>query len=86
MIYERTTTLMEAELGDELVGLEPERGLCFGFNPVAKRVWELLAEPRSYDEIKAILLAEFDVEPSECDSGLDEFLTQLVQSQLLILR
>ena len=83
MIYERTTTLMEAELGDELVGLEPNAGLCFGFNDVAKRVWQLLAVPRSVDEIRSTLLKEYDVAPDQCEADLSELLDDLVKKQLI---
>ena len=38
-VYKRRTELMEAELGDELVGLDPAAGECFGFNSVATSVW-----------------------------------------------
>ena len=74
---------MEAELGDELVALEPEGGFCFGFNSVAKRVWELLAEPRSTEELATALLEEFDVTPTECAEGLDDILGDLKKLNLI---
>ena len=83
MIYERVKSLMEAELGDELVALEPEGGVCFGFNTVAKRIWELLAEPRSPEELKSVLLQEFNVTPTECAAGLDEVLIDLKNLNLI---
>ena len=82
-IYERAKPLMEAELGDELVALEPEGGYCFGFNSVAKRIWELLAEPRSSEELKSVLLEEFDVSPGECASGVDDVLIDLTKMDLI---
>ena len=83
VIYERARTLMEAELGDELVGLEPAGGVCFGFNSVAKRVWELLAEPRSSEQLSSALLEEFDVDPIECIDGLNEVLIDLTDLKLI---
>ena len=83
LVYERAKTLMEAELGDELVGLEPEGGFCFGFNSVAKRVWELLKEPRSTEELTTVLLEEFDVTLSECATGLNEVLIDLIKMKLI---
>ena len=74
---------MEAELGDELVGLEPDRGVCFGFNSVAKRIWQLLAEPRSSEELASALLEEFDVSTIECTDGLNEVLTELADLKLI---
>jgi hypothetical protein len=86
MIYERARTLMEAELGDELVGLEPDGGVCFGFNSVAKRVWQLLSEPRSSEQLALALLKEFDVTPIECTDGLNEVLIDLTDLKLITSR
>ena len=86
LIYERTATLMEAELGDELVGLEPDAGVCYGFNDVAKRVWQLLEQPRSFEAVCTVLLDEYDVTPAECDSDLRELLADFVDKKLITVR
>ena len=74
---------MEAELGDELVGLEPEEGVCFGLNSVAKRVWQLLAVPRSSEQLASILLDEFDVTPIDCTNDLNQILKDLTDLKLI---
>lgn len=83
LIYERTAALMEAELGDELVGLEPGAGVCYGFNDVAKRVWQILEQPKSFEAIRTVLLDEYDVAPGECDSDLRELLADFVDKKLI---
>jgi hypothetical protein len=75
---------MEAELGDELVGLEPGAGICFGFNDVAKRVWQLLEQPRSFEAVKAVLLDEYDVAPDKCGAELRELLADFADKKLII--
>ena len=50
--YVRAVDLLEADIGNELVALEPEAGNCFGFNEVATVVWRKLAEPKSFDELR----------------------------------
>lgn len=45
-----------------MVLLDFERGIYYGLNPVGARVWELLAEGKSTDEIIDRLTGEFDVE------------------------
>ena len=77
---------MEAELGDELVGLEPDGGDCFGFNSVAKRVWQLLAVPRSSEQLASALMDEFEVNPIECTDGLNEILKDLTNLKLITSR
>jgi hypothetical protein len=82
-IYQRSVELLEADLNDELVALEPERGACFGFNAVAKDVWRKLAQPRSFDELQSELLAEYDVSDSDCARDLRELLDQMTNAKLI---
>ena len=83
MTYERAKQLMEAELGDEIVALEPDAGLCFGFNPVAASVWRLLDQPRTVDQLQAALLDEYDVEPERCAADLQLLLADLTERKLI---
>lgn len=86
MIYERATSLMEAELGDELVGLQPDAGLCYGFNGVAKRVWRLLDQPQSFEALETVLLDEYNVAPDKCAAELRELLADFIDKKLIIAR
>ena len=81
--YRRATDLMEAELGDELVALQPDLGLCFGFNNVATDVWKQLDTPKSFDDLKAYLLAGYEVGEQECSSDLEELLKQMIEKGLV---
>ncbi|RST30806.1 PqqD family protein [Sphingomonas ginkgonis] len=83
MMYRRNIALLEAELGPELVALAPEDGVCFGFNAVAASVWKLLERPRSFDEIKAGLLAEYEVGDEQCGNELRVLLADLQQRKLV---
>jgi Coenzyme PQQ synthesis protein D (PqqD) len=64
--YVRAVSLIEAELGDELVALDPEAGSCFGFNPVAASVWRLLEQPRTADELHTELMNDYVVGETQC--------------------
>lgn len=83
LVYERATHLLEADLGDELIALDAEGGYCFGFNPVAKNVWRQLAIPKSFDDIKEALLAEYDVDSLQCQTELRNLLDNLVEKGLV---
>jgi Coenzyme PQQ synthesis protein D (PqqD) len=76
-IYSRATDLMEAELGDELVALDPNAGECFGFNNVATSVWRCLEQPKTFDQLRNALLEEYDVEPEQCERELKALLDDL---------
>jgi hypothetical protein len=83
LIYERAASLLEADLGDELMALDVEGGTCFGFNPVATGVWRHLTSPKSFDELKEALLAEYDVSSEQCSQELRELLDDLVEKGLI---
>ena len=74
---------MEAELGDELVALNPQEGECFGFNEVATSVWRQLAQPRTFEQIRDALLAEYDVGEKQCSIELLELLDHLTAKGLV---
>lgn len=82
-VFMRARQLLEAELGDELVALEPLGGQCFGFNGVATSVWRLLEQPRSRVELEQALLAEYEVGPEQCATELAELLDELVAKGLV---
>ena len=81
--YRRATDLMEANLGDELVALDPKGGECFGFNSVATSVWRELRQPKSFDELREVLLGEYDVDPEQCTRELREPLDDLFAKGLV---
>lgn len=83
MIYRRAAKLMEAEIGDELVALDPEQGNCFGFNSVATSVWRSLDQPRSFEQLRDALVGEFDVGADQCTEELRELLGDMVAKRLI---
>jgi hypothetical protein len=74
---------MEAELGDELVALDPKAGECFGFNSVATSVWRNLEQPRSFEQLRDALLDEYEVEPERCSDELEALLQDLTARGLV---
>jgi hypothetical protein len=75
--YERAVDLLEADIGNELVALEPAAGNCFGFNEVATVVWRSLAEPKSFDELRDGLIADYDVSSEQCSAELKALLDEM---------
>jgi hypothetical protein len=75
---------MEAELGDELVALDPNAGDCFGFNSVATSVWRQLQEPRTFEELRDALLQEYEVDQQRCARELQELLDDMSARGLIV--
>jgi hypothetical protein len=82
-VYLRAVELLEADVNDELVALEPKQGTCFGFNSVAKDIWRKLERPRSFAELKSELLAEYDVDDEQCTRDLRQLLEEMSEAKLI---
>jgi hypothetical protein len=78
-MFAQATSLLQAEVDDELVALDVRLGKCFGFNPVATSVWKLLAHPRSFAELRRELLEGYDVDAERCTEELAALLHELVE-------
>lgn len=82
-VYKRTIDLMEAELGDELVALDPNAGECFGFNSVATSVWRELKTPKTFEQLRNALLNEYEIGADQCSLELEELLDDLTAKGLV---
>jgi hypothetical protein len=76
-MYKQAVELMEADIGNELVALEPQAGNCFGFNEVATVVWRRLAEPKSFDQLRDSLVEDYDVSAEQCSRELRALLDEM---------
>ena len=70
-------------LAGEAIVLDLGAGVYYSLNPVAARVWELVRQPRTVDEILATLLAEYDVDAARCERDVTQLLRDLAARQLL---
>lgn len=82
-IYRRAVELLEADINDELVALEPTKGACFGFNSVAKDIWRKLERPRTFDELRNALLGEYEVSEDQCTEELRGVLDDMSRANLI---
>jgi len=76
----RTARPLEAEVGDELVALDPRGEDSFELNAVANTVWCRLAQPRTFDQLRDELLAEYDVSSDQCTRELRKLLDDLIRT------
>ncbi len=71
-------------LGEEAAILHMSRGIYYGLDPVGARVWNLLQQPRSVEEIREILFAEYEVEQDRCQADLLDLLEGVCKASGLI--
>lgn len=71
------------KVGEEMVLLDFERGIYYGLNPVGARVWELLTEGKSTDEIIDLLTDEFDVQRTDAKDDVMALVDDLAANGLV---
>ena len=82
-VYQRKPDVISSKLEDQLVMMDIEKGKYFSMNPVASKVWELLEEPSSVNELCDKLLNEFEVSKEQCFNEVLELLGKMKELDLL---
>ncbi len=80
---QRANHTISAEYHDSLIMLDPVRGKYLELNPVAKRIWELIEEPITVDDLASILLKEYNVPFQRCFEETREILEKMMALELL---
>jgi RNA polymerase-interacting CarD/CdnL/TRCF family regulator len=81
--YCRNSEIIDGALDDNLVMMHIGKGKYFGLNPVGKRIWEILEQPKRFEEITDILQAEFEVTPEQCKTDVQEFLDKMEKTDII---
>lgn len=79
----RSENSIFAEAEDETVMLNLETNSYYGLDPIASRIWELVAQPTSIADICAKLQQEYDVDADTCRQDVVELLNDLIAEQLV---
>ena len=73
-------------LGEESAILHVGTSMYYGLDPVGTKIWELLRQPRSIDELRDAVLREYEVEAERCERDLLDFLTKMREEGLIEVR
>lgn len=80
----RNEDLLSGVLDDETILMSIETGSYHVINKTANRIWELLEEPKTVDEICIIILDEYDVDPETCQKEVLEFMAGLQNRKIVV--
>lgn len=70
-------------LGDDAAILNMKNSVYYGLDPVGARIWTLLREPRSIQQVCAAIVDEYDVEPQRCERDVLELLEKMRSEGLI---
>lgn len=79
-MFTLNAALQTSYLEDDLLIFDAERGTYSTLNPVAARMFEVLAETGDPEQVHAQLLGEFEVAAEDLRADLEQFLKD-VQSR-----
>ena len=71
-------------VGDEGVLLNLNTTMYLGLNPVGPRMWNALTSAGSIQAAYDTLLAEYEVEPAQLRTDLEEFIQRLLGQKLIV--
>lgn len=79
----RSTDISARTIGDETIVLSLPSSKYFTITGVGTRVFELLAENMSLDELVGVIVEEYEVDPAIARRDIEAFLDRLHDAQLL---
>lgn len=79
----RTTDISARTIGGETIVLDLPNSQYFAITGVGSRVFELLGEERSMDDLVTTIVAEYDVDEPTARRDVGVFVDRLRQAQLL---
>ena len=71
------------DLEGELVLLNLATGVYFGLDPIGTRIWGLIDDGRTADEIVGVITAEYEVDADTCRADLARLLAALRDNDLV---
>ena len=71
------------EVGGEVVLLNLQSGVYYGLDPVGSRIWQLLMQERSLDEVCSIMFDEYDVVPEVLRADIEKIVGELSEKGLV---
>ena len=75
--------LVSCDMDEDAVILNLKDGEYHELNAMGARIWELIQEPQSVADLKAVILAEYDVDAETCERDVQDLLRSMVEKELV---
>lgn len=62
----RASSVVDAEVDGEVVAMSVVKGTLYGLDPIASRIWNMIAVPTRLGDLCTNLVAEYDVDAETC--------------------
>lgn len=81
-----SNTVRDTANQDGAVLLDIRQGLCFSINPVGSKIWQMIKQQHSLNEVVDTLAQEFSVPKERIHEDVVEFTSMLTANGLLVAR
>jgi hypothetical protein len=76
----RAPDLVTSDMDGDIVMMNIDQGKYFGIGGVGPRLWELLEQPRTPDELVRLICAEYEVDESTCRADIIAFVQNMLDA------
>lgn len=80
----RAEGFLVSDMGGDKVMMSVKDGKYFNLGQSGGRIWDLLAEPTTCNQIVEQLCSEYEIEKSICELQVSAFLEQLAEQGLIL--
>jgi PqqD family protein of HPr-rel-A system len=82
-IFDASSSVVSAGLGEEIVLLDTASGEYFGLNGTAALIWRQLGDGRTLEEIAADLERAYDVDEAQARADVETYVELLRERRLI---
>jgi hypothetical protein len=79
----RDADILAHAIDDETVMMSLERDNYYGLDATGSRIWALLENPHTIQELCEALMQEYEVDASTCRRDVEAFLQKLAEQRLV---
>ena len=83
---QRNPKLLANQMDGEIVMMSIDNGEYYGLDEVGSRIWELMETPVTVHNLVEQLMNEFDVDYDDCLRDTQEFLEDLLEKDLVLVK
>jgi hypothetical protein len=83
-LFAHSASAVVAEIDGQMVALDIQRGVCYGLNKVATRIWQIIDAPSSAEQIADVLTTQFDVDRATCIAETLDLLADMSDAGLIV--
>lgn len=82
-VVQCNTNILVSNIDNEVVMMSIENNQYYGLNNIGSRIWQLIQQPVGVEKIVDCLYNEYDVDKTECEKDVCDYLEQLISKNLI---